>query len=1141
SVSATSYSDTGLSSLTSYSYTVAAYDAAGNPSAQSASVSAATLSSGGGTSSSTYPSMPTNLMAGAYASSRIDLSWTASTDDVGVTQYNIHRNGAYLTSVGGTVTSYSDTGLSPSTNYSYYVIAYDALGNYSPQSASASATTPSSGTATSTYPYVDIKIDGIDGTISRAAPASYTLTWSSSNASTCNASGTWGGVSKAISGNQSFTGVSVLGIKTYGLICSSSYGLASDVVYVDIVVSSTATTSTTTAPIAPASLATAVSGNNVTLTWIDASSNENRFDIFKRSSGGTWYYVSSPAANVQSWTINNEPLGTYEYYVVACNSAGCSASSNTASATISSGGGTATSTVNAPFVDIKVDGAYGTVSRAAPASYTVSWNTSGATSCVPEGTWGTSGAKSVPSGSHYFTGVTVLGLKTYALACNNSYGTARSTVYVDVVGSTAGTIAATLKGVVFDASGKTVPGASVHVFSGDFTKNFGSLAAADGTFSISLPGGAYFAEVFPPSGRQDLIKPQPVQFSVADGETKSFDLKFAAIVKTISGKVTFSNGTVVADAEVGAYSEEFREWKSAITQADGNYTIKVGAGKWKVGIRPRDSATASWSWSGPFPEVSFVYDSSLETRTVNFIIELANAKLIIRAKNEAGQPLSGAGIVFDTLSSGVFDSSASRPSPQFRKSDSLGVAEVSLITGTYFVRAFLPPDLGYINPDEKSIFITSGETKEITLVFRKPAARDVVDVPGISRFADGARVPAFIWAWSEKGGSAETRSSSDGSFSLSLSVNNRWHIGAGKELNSFPYKSSEIIVDTSFALPKVELVLEPFGTASLPNPVAVSQPATEQIVVRSTDGAQVTIPPSAAALSGTVNVEIKTTVEAPSQAASKVVSTVYDVQVKNAAGTNITTLQKETEIVIPYDPEELKKQGVTEDTVVPSFFDEGSGSWVKVDNYTIDKTRKVFVLRVKHLTRFALVAPADATPPNAPTNAAAKTGGSGETVVSWTNPTSDFGNAKVYRSLVVRELGKVVFNSVASIFSDKDGLVDGTIYYYTVRAVDPAGNESANVNQVAVTAKGTSAASKVSTLPPGQALRPGSGQAVKVAILRSLTIGDSGDDVTTLQQLLLNEGVYPGGLITGYFGSLTKQAVIRFQDKYADEILAPAG
>ncbi|KKQ98957.1 MAG: hypothetical protein UT25_C0007G0012, partial [Parcubacteria group bacterium GW2011_GWC1_39_12] len=44
----------------------------------------------------------------------------------------------------------------------------------------------------------------------------------------------------------------------------------------------------------------------------------------------------------------------------------------------------------------------------------------------------------------------------------------------------------------------------------------------------------------------------------------------------------------------------------------------------------------------------------------------------------------------------------------------------------------------------------------------------------------------------------------------------------------------------------------------------------------------------------------------------------------------------------------------------------------------------------------------------------------------------------------------------------------------------------------------------------------------------------------SLQTVLLNEGVYPSGLITGYFGQMTFEAVKRFQEKYSSEILVPA-
>lgn len=85
------------------------------------------------------PSVPTGLSASVVSSSQIDLSWSASTDDVGVTGYKIYRDSTLVgTSTG---TTYSDTGLSPSTAYTYQVSARDAAGNESAKSTFASATT----------------------------------------------------------------------------------------------------------------------------------------------------------------------------------------------------------------------------------------------------------------------------------------------------------------------------------------------------------------------------------------------------------------------------------------------------------------------------------------------------------------------------------------------------------------------------------------------------------------------------------------------------------------------------------------------------------------------------------------------------------------------------------------------------------------------------------------------------------------------------------------------------------------------------------------------------------------------------------------------------------------------------------------
>ena len=80
------------------------------------------------------------------------------------------------------------------------------------------------------YPTVDIKVNGTDGSISLISPASYTLSWTSNNASSCSASGAWSG-SKNVFGTESSSNVGV-GNYTYTITCSNQYGSANDTVTV---------------------------------------------------------------------------------------------------------------------------------------------------------------------------------------------------------------------------------------------------------------------------------------------------------------------------------------------------------------------------------------------------------------------------------------------------------------------------------------------------------------------------------------------------------------------------------------------------------------------------------------------------------------------------------------------------------------------------------------------------------------------------------------------------------------------------------------------------------------------------------------------------------------------------------------------
>jgi chitodextrinase len=134
-----SFTDTGLNPSTQYTYTVKAYDAAGNLSAASAPLTVTTSAA----TDTTPPSVPTGLTSPSHTATTVALSWTASTDNVGVTGYQVYRGSTLAGSPTGS--SFTDAGLSPSTQYTYTVKALDAAGNVSAASAPLSVTTSAAG------------------------------------------------------------------------------------------------------------------------------------------------------------------------------------------------------------------------------------------------------------------------------------------------------------------------------------------------------------------------------------------------------------------------------------------------------------------------------------------------------------------------------------------------------------------------------------------------------------------------------------------------------------------------------------------------------------------------------------------------------------------------------------------------------------------------------------------------------------------------------------------------------------------------------------------------------------------------------------------------------------------------------------
>jgi len=136
-----SHTVTGLNANTSYTFTVRAVDGAGNSSSPSNPV---TVTTSPAVNDTQAPSAPGNLhVMGTATSSSVTLMWSPSTDNVGVTGYRIYRGSTLSVTVSGTETSFTVTGLSAATSYTFTVRAIDAAGNESAASNTVQVTTAS--------------------------------------------------------------------------------------------------------------------------------------------------------------------------------------------------------------------------------------------------------------------------------------------------------------------------------------------------------------------------------------------------------------------------------------------------------------------------------------------------------------------------------------------------------------------------------------------------------------------------------------------------------------------------------------------------------------------------------------------------------------------------------------------------------------------------------------------------------------------------------------------------------------------------------------------------------------------------------------------------------------------------------------
>lgn len=368
----TTFTDNGLSANTAYYYIVRPVNENG-----AAPVSAEATNST--QADKTAPTAPGTLTLKGSTVNSLGISWTAATDNIGVTAYDIYVNGAKAYSVdGGTLT---DTifGLSARQLYNVYVIARDAAGNNSPHSNQLTAATVNTGlsykyyqgswstlpafntltpvaTGRSPQPVLDPRQQETNfaflwqGFITIPTAGTYTFQTTSDDGSKFYFNKPYSDTATATVNNDGAHGSTAVNSATFTLQpgvypIAASYFQAGGGYNFSLSWKSTAVGATNytvipaayfgdtltipgTVPAAPSAVnANPVSFKKVTITWADNGNNETGFEIYRSNTGtGTYSIIGTVGANVTTFDDNTvNPSTLYYYKVRSLNKYGASA------------------------------------------------------------------------------------------------------------------------------------------------------------------------------------------------------------------------------------------------------------------------------------------------------------------------------------------------------------------------------------------------------------------------------------------------------------------------------------------------------------------------------------------------------------------------------------------------------------------------------------------------------------------------------------------------------------------------------------------------------------------------------------------------------------------------------------------------
>lgn len=212
----------------------------------------------------------------------------------------------------------------------------------------------------------------------------------------------------------------------------------------------------------------------------------------------------------------------------------------------------------------------------------------------------------------------------------------------------------TVSGRVTYPDGSPAPTIWMSLHTGDGSQSFSMQTGGDGTYSfnVSLTDGyVYTVEYTVPAGyNRGSDTPYMFTYHTGDAARTNANFQLVAAAKTVTGRVTYSDGRAVTDADIEAYPVLGGGTGKVATRtgSDGAYTMTMTGGLWFVNaVANLSEWNVQWITESTPVEVTFANDSTTETSTQNFTVMPATGKLTVILLNSDGSKLTTNNFVAD--------------------------------------------------------------------------------------------------------------------------------------------------------------------------------------------------------------------------------------------------------------------------------------------------------------------------------------------------------------------------------------------------------------------------------------------------------------------------------------------------------------